>query len=357
MAANPRVSIFKHPGVMHTRADIATMRRLITNHKQPAYGSFVLLRDHFCSKNNYVLNGPFRVISRDGEYRRTKTLMERDFSAAYQNTLMWVLTDDEAHAIKALNILLSYADTLTTISDTNDAPLLVGLEGWKIVYAAEMLRYTYSKMSTSQFNHISAMLHNVFQPVMERFYGQPPYTNGNWGAIVTKAYMALAVFFDNRLMYDKAVNFYLHACDNGTIEHYIDGITGQIQESGRDQGHCELGIGAMATVCEMAWKQGDDLYAALGNRLLKGYEYVSKYNLGNDVPFKQWTDITGKYCDWTVISEKSRGRYMPVFEIVYNHYVRRRGLQMPFTLQVLSQIRPEGYDRDQPAFGSLLFNP
>ena len=45
-------------------------------------------------------------------------------------------------------------------------------------------------------------------------------------------------------MYNKAVDFYLHANDNGTIAHYISGDTGQIQESGRDQGHSMLGIGA-----------------------------------------------------------------------------------------------------------------
>jgi hypothetical protein len=44
-----------------------------------------------------------------------------------------------------------------------------------------------------------------------------------------------------------------------------------------------------------------------------------------------------------------------VFEIAYNHYVGRKKLPMPYTLQVLEKIRPEGYDRDQPGFGTLLF--
>lgn len=117
-----------------------------------------------------------------------------------------------------------------------------------------------------------------------------------------------------------------------------------------------LGIGALATVCEIAWQQGDDLYSALDNRLMKGFEYVAKYNLGYNVPFAVWKDVTGKYSNWTEISNKGRGRYMPIFEMTYNHFVIRKGMQMPYTEQVLRQIRPEGYDRDQPAFGSLLFN-
>ena len=73
------------------------------------------------------------------------------------------------------------------------------------------------------------------------------------------------------------------------------------------------------------------------------------------MPFITWKDITGKYSNWTNISNISRGRFIPVYEMVYNHYVRIKGLAMPYTKQVIDKIRPEGYDRDQPAFGTLLF--
>jgi len=346
---------FNHPGVLHTLDGMNRMRYLVENKVDPAYGSYVLLKDHRFSQFDYVMEGPFRVIARDGEFRNTKSRMEADFSAAYQNSLMWILTGNEAHAQKSLAILTGYADSLKLIPDTNDAPLLAGLEGFKIIYALEVLKYTYPKIKAVELNHILRMFKEVFIPVMERFYARKPYTNGNWGPIVTKAYMAYAIHTDNRKMYNKAKNFYLYARDNGTILHYVCGETGQIQESGRDQPHCMLGLGAMATVCELAWQQGDDLYSALDNRLLKGYEYVAQYNLGYDVPFRQWTDITGKYNDWQVISESGRGRFMPVFEIAYNHFAGRKGLPMPYTLQTIEKNRPEGYDRDQPAFGTLLF--
>ena len=347
---------FVHPGILHTTKSIERMRAQIADKEYPAYGSFELLKSHHCSQADYQPFGPFEVISRDGEFRHTKSKMEQDFSAVYQNALMWVLTGEKAHAEKSLELLLGYAGTLKRIPETNDAPLLVGLEGLKIIYATEMLRHTYKKMTVVQFNEISRMIRNVFLPVMENFYHRKPYTNGNWGPIVTKAYMAAAILWDNEEMYDKAVDFYLHANDNGTIAHYISGNTGQIQESGRDQGHCMLGIGALATVCEIAWQQGDDLYSALDNRLMKGFEYVAKYNLGYNVPFAVGGGGGGGDSNWTEISDKGKGRYMPVFEMVYNHFVIRKGMQMPYTEKVLQQIRPEGYDRDQPAFGSLLFN-
>jgi hypothetical protein len=282
--------------------------------------------------------------------------MEEDFSAACLNTLMWICTRDERHAGRAMEVMCAYADTLRTIPPTNDALLLVGLEGFKIAYSLEVLRHTFPQAGAGRVAKIEAMLREVFIPVMDTFYARPAYTNGNWGPIVTKAYMACAITMDNRAMYDKALDFYLNARDNGTIRNYIDPATGQIQESGRDQAHSMLGIGALATVCELAWKQGDDLYSALDDRLLKGYEYTAKYNLGHDdVPFRTWKDVTGKYCDWTEISTRARGKVIPIWEMAYNHYVLRRGLEMPYTWQMIQKIRPEGYDRDHPGFGTLLF--
>ena len=347
---------FTHPGILHTEQRFKQIKNLINNKRQPSYASFLILKAHPCSQADYQMKGPFEIISRDGKYAYTKSKMESDFSAAYQNALMWKLTGSKPHAEKSLEILKAYAHSLNRIPDTNDAPLLAGLEGFKIIYALEILRYSNSPMSQSDYKDIKSMFTSLFLPVLDTFYKRTAYTNGNWGPIVTKTYMAAAIHLDDEKMYEKAKYFYLHGHDNGTIENYIDGTTGQIQESGRDQSHCMLGLGAMATVCELAWQQGDDLYSALNNRLLKGYEYVSRYNLGYEVPFFTWKDITGKYCDWQNISYKERGRYMFVFVIAYNHYVNRKGLAMPFTKQVLEQIRPEGFDRDQPAFGTLLFN-
>jgi hypothetical protein len=200
------------------------------------------------------------------------------------------------------------------------------------------------------------MITGVFIPVIDQFYNEQPYTNGNWGAIVTKTYMAAAIYLDNDYMYDRANFFFYHANDNGSIKNYISGETGQIQESGRDQGHSQLGLGALATICEEAWQQGDDLYAALDNRLLKGFEYVARYNLGDDkIPFTKWQDITGKYDDWNVVSTQGRGKFIPIYAMVYHHYVQLKKIPMPYCAQVIATTGPENFDRDQPGFGTFLF--
>ena len=347
---------FVHPGVLHTQASLDRIKDVVQNKILPGYGSYSLLAAHPCSSSSYQLKGPFETISRDGEFSYTKSKMEMDFSAAYLNTLMWMVTGDKDHAKKAIQVLEAYAAVLKKIPPTNDAPLLAGLEGSKIINAMELLQHSNSGIKKEQVLKINKMITEIFLPVCDGFYQTRAYTNGNWGAIVTRMYIGAAIYFNNEKMYSKAIDFYNHGDDNGTIKNYIND-TGQIQESGRDQGHSQLGLGALASICEIAWNQGDDLYQALDNRLLKGFEYVARYNLGNDdVPFVVWKDVTGKYSSWTKISDISRGKFIPVYEMVYNHYVERRGLSMPFTKQVINKIRPEGYDRDQPAFGTLLFH-
>ena len=48
---------------------------------------------------------------------------------------------------------------------------------------------------------------------------------------------------------------------------------------------------------------------------MKGYEYIAKSNLGYDVPFVKWKDITGKYSHLSTFGKEGMGRFRSVFEI------------------------------------------
>lgn len=354
---------FVHPGILHSASDLERMASHIKDGVEPATGSFRLLSEDPKSSSGYEIQGPFPIISRSDKYGFTKKPCEDDFNAAYYNSLMWAITGDESHARKSLEIIRAYAEVLRKIAPRDD-PLCAGLQGFIIVNAAEIIRWTYpeSQFTGGWNSHdtelVSTMFREAFLPVFTKFYNTPAYTNGNWGLAVIKSMMGMAVFLDDHELFDESVRRYLDPeFDNGSLPNYI-AESGQTQESGRDQAHSQLGLGCMAEACEVAWNQGTDLYSALGNRLLKGYEYVAKYNLGyDDVPFFTWKDKTGKYCNWTKISTQARGNLRSVFEIVYGHYAGRMGLDMPYTREVLSKIRPEGkgFTCDHPGFGSLLF--
>lgn len=352
---------FVHPGLLHSKESLKRIEVLVKEKVQPAYGSFIVMKGLPEGSAQYCMKEPFEVISRAGRYGYTKAPCECDFNAAYYNAIMWVITRNVAHADKSMEIIRAYAGKLKKIEGPDD-PLCAGLQGFMLVNAAEILRYMYpvseySNGWTSVDTEITEyMFREVFQPVLTTFYQTKPYTNGNWGIAVTKAQQAIGIFLNDHKLYDDAINFFYHGKDNGSLPNYV-AETGQIQESGRDQAHCMLGVGCLAEIAEIAWTQGQDLYSALDNRILKGYEYLSKSNLGYKVPFFTWKDITGKYSNWQNLGEEGMGKFRSIFEIGYNHYVERKGFEMPYTKMVLGRIRPEGpgFTCDNPGFGSLLF--
>ena len=267
----------------------------------------------------YEMAGPYEVIARDGEFRASKSGSERDMKMA------WQLALDGKHD-EACRIINAYADKLQRL-DGHDAPLCL-IQGYWLCRAMNIER----DRKTSAWD---IMLRRAFIPTIEQFECNSPYANGNWGAIVNRFRMAAAIAMQDTLLYRQAIDYYLHGYDNGSLPHYIS-ETGQCQETGRDQNHVQLGLEAMADICEMAWQQGDNLWGALDNRLMKGFEYAARYNLGNDVPFETWTDLTGLYCDWSEPGAMGRGRLWDIYEKPYRHYVNVMGLKMPYTKKVLA---------------------
>jgi hypothetical protein len=92
---------------------------------------------------------------------------------------------------------------------------------------------------------------------------------------------------------------------------------------------------------------------------LKGYEYTAKYNLGEEVPYVQtWCANHLRHDE--KISEERRGIFSPVYEIVYNHYVNRKGIPAPYIQKVLEINRPENQSKrpscDQLGYGPLTFS-
>ncbi|MFR9594245.1 MAG: alginate lyase family protein, partial [Rikenellaceae bacterium] len=229
-------------------------------------------------------------------------------------------------------------------------PLAVGINMIHPIYAVDMIQslapQTFKK---GEYEKICKWLKDVcVMPETEAFYQRPTYTNGNWGAVVLMSYMALAVLTEDDAHYKRAIDQYLYSSileDNGTLLHYIDD-EGQCQEAGRDAAHSQLGVYGLNMVAEIAWKCGTDLYSVYDNRLLKGYEHLAKFNMGNnDVAYKVWQDVTvkRKYSRWKVISEAGRGNFRDVYEMPYNHYVGRMGLKMPQTEELLKIISPMKY--------------
>ena len=274
----------------------------------------------------YQMAGPYEVVARDGQYAYTKGGSERDMWTAYQ--LAREKNDSEEYAT-ALKIINAYAKTLQRF-DGHDAPLCT-IQAYWLVRAMTMAK----DHKTPEW---TAMIRRAILPALEQFESDSPYANGNWGAIVNRCRMACAIFLEDSMLYKASIDYFLNANDNGSLSRYIS-ETGQCQETGRDQAHVQLGIGALCDICEMAWTQGDDLWSAYDNRLMKGLEYTARYNLGYDVPFETWQDCTGLYCEWTEPGTMQRGRIRCIYDEAYKHYTTVKGLKMPYTKKLLDLQR------------------
>ena len=272
----------------------------------------------------YQMAGPYEVVARDGEFRHTKVGSERDMRAAFD----YAQKGDSANA---LFIIKAYAHHLQRL-DGHDAPLCL-IQCYDLVKAMTLLK-------CHQTVDWRNMVQRAILPTIQQFETNSPYANGNWGAIVNRCRMACAIFLQDSMLYKASIDYFLHGADNGSLPCYI-GETGQCQETGRDQAHVQLGLQALAETCEMAWSQGDDLWGALDNRLLKGFEYTAKYNLGYDVPFETWQDCTGLYCNWNEPGQMNRGKLWDIYYLPYNHYVGRMGLSMPYTERIVKGETPK----------------
>lgn len=232
--------------------------------------SFVIcpLSFSFAQQSGYQLAGPYAVVARNGQYASSKDGSERDMWQAWQRARQGDMST-------AITIINAYTGTLQRF-DGHDAPLCTIQAYWLL--RAMMLASVY------QTPEWAAMVRRAILPVLEKFEADSPYANGNWGAIVNRCRMACAIFLEDSLLYRASIDYFLHANDNGSLPRYVS-ETGQCQETGRDQSHAQLGLGAMCDICEMAWEQGDgtsgtggqcpgiDLWGALDNRLMKGIEY------------------------------------------------------------------------------------
>lgn len=346
---SPTVHSFMHPGLLHSKDDLDFIKQKLIDGEQPWKSAWVQLQSSKVASLDYVpkpLANVVRGVRNKPDIGSSN--MSSDAAAAYAHALQFSLTQKKAHATKAIEILNAWASTLESVSG-HDAKLLVGMDGVAFCNAAELIRHTSTEWrrdaDQKQFEH---MLRQVFYPVIKDFY---PTANGNWDASMIQTMIAMGIFLDDRAMFDRAAEYYRHGKGNGAIENYFNEF-GECQESGRDQSHVQMGIGFLACACEMAWKQGLDLYSVADNRLATGFEYTAKYNLGEDVPYQRYISVEGRY-DYPTISQRGRGRFRPIYERIVHHYHDRLGLEMPYSRRVAEKERPKGPHRQHMSWGTL----
>ncbi len=355
-----------HPGISHKRSDLDRMKHMVEAGVEPWLSTYNALRSHGRAQHDYAVN----VVNQDPSFVIEYNLSSdnwfiNDGTAAYYNALMWYITEDVRHAEKAIEIFNTYKGLRR---NTSGIPLRSG-RIWRIIEAAEIIAHTYDGWDPNDMQDFKDMLvypgySSTTVPVQAinsgdytfywHIYNGDPARHGNQGLFAMRTMMAMGIFLDNEIMYQRALRYLrgeTHRADdlsypsgpsingneitqcnffdeftrigssnavqdygyNEVIEHYIF-ENGQNQESSRDQAHGMGGVITINNMCEMAWNQGDDLYGHLNNRPLLGLEFYLRYNLSFDVAYpdqpQPWepTVASGEYIERTDRSGRWRAR-------------------------------------------------
>lgn len=347
---------FAHPGLLHTADDLARMKAAVAAKQSPVYDGYLAFAAHARSSASYAVQNTGQITSWGRGPTNFQNQAVADSAAAYQNALMWAVTGNRANADKARDILNAWSASLTAITGA-DGPLGAGLQAFKFVNAAELLRHSdYDGWAQTDIARCERSFLDVWYPAVS---GYMLYANGNWDLTALQTILAIGVFCEEPVLFEDALRFAAAGAGNGSIPHRIVTDAGQGQEAGRDQGHEQLAVGLTGDIAQVAWNQGVDLWGHEDNRILANFEYAARYNLGGDVPFTPDLDRTGKYIKKTV-SATARGNLPPIYEMAYAHYAGVRGLDTPYTKAAVFRgtgdaRTVEGSNDDLPSWGTFAY--
>ena len=306
--------VFKHPGMYQSIDDLEYMRKMAQKDEEPWKTAYENLWEH--TSLDFAVN-PVAYIS-VGAYG-ANSIGGREYgqggTEAYNHALMWYITQDRRYADKAIEILDAWASTLRGF-DGNNAKLNVALTGSEYLNAAEIIRHTDAGWSEKGIEQFERSIRTVFYPTVEDFFTE---ANGNWDGGIINTMMCMGVFIEDHDMFNRAVERYFRGERNSGILKYVY-PGGQCQETTRDWGHVQLGLGEFAKAAQVAGTQGIDLYSLGDDRLAQGFEQCFQYMLN-----KQDIDMYG------VMQHRANTRIRDIGESIYNYYRNVRGIDLVHT--------------------------
>ena len=355
--ARPRT--FQHPGVLVNRAQLDLVKAHVRAGAEPWKSAFENARGSRWAALDWTPKP--RAVVECGPYSRPDVGCQEeknDAAAAYLHALLWVLTEDESHARKSIEILNAWSAVVRDHTNHN-APLQAAWTASVFPRAAEIVRHTYDGWAAADVERFAAMLKDVY---LAEFAEGSANTNGNWELSMIEAIVAIAVFTDDRPLFDRGLEMwrrrvpaYFYVTSDGespvpapaddTPEKVVKRWYGQArmveglcQETCRDFGHTQYGIAAAVNTAETALHQGVDLYETEARRLTAALELHARFLLGETAP------------EW-LCNGKLDLRMLPTWEIAYNHFAIRARRPLPLTAQLLRErvrLDADGSDTSAP---------
>ncbi len=318
---------FVHPGIPLTTADLDGVKsNLVYSPWSEGYAAFVADGK---SSTNYIMAGPFGYVNRNlaGNYDN-ENAWKNDMQAIFNLALRWYFTRDGNYAQKSHDILLAWANTMTNFGG-NEAALDLG--DYAVVYGggADILRGTWPGWTPMDTLTVSNFFKTVYLPatfLTDTNVSTPGPSNK--GALQMVAALACSLFNDDTNMFNHQLYLYRTTASSGVHNDCL--TSGEMGETGRDQGHSYNDLLKMAQIAEIFWKQGVDVYSEDDNRLLACGEYYARNNLPPPANFIPFGTI-----DWYYLTDSgdAGGSYTsePMMgNILRSAYVVRKGLTAPW---------------------------
>lgn len=402
---------FRHPGGMVTEADIARIKAALSAGDTRIRRAYEIL-----CQNEYSQSGtatwPVWEIIRGGGSGQNYMNAARGAAIAFQNALRWRIGGGRAHADNAVRALMNWARNNKYVGGDTNKSLAAGLYGYGFAQAAELVR-DYDGWSRADFEEFKRYMLTTWYPVAVDFLRRrhdtwsnfryanlgerPGHYWSNWGLCNALCLMSIGILCDDVHIYNQGVSFYKYdhvgtynpdrtalsqilndGCDEflGNLvpvllpdERGPFGYLGQMQESGRDQGHALMALGLAVDICQTGFSQGDDLFAYMDDRIAAGAEFVAASNFGGvdaaSLPWKNYNyvDCRGRMgAGWlmTGVNTGGSGEYRPYWDRLIGYYEGLRGVKMQYSEAASAKICPDGgggnYSQNSGGFDHLGFS-
>lgn len=257
---------FAHPGIFSSQEELDVLREaVLTQNGSPLIEGYERLANESLGSLEYTPT-PYAdvhvIASGIGDEERA---FRQDAHALYIHAIKWVVTGEDAHRDKAVEIADAWGNTFQSLIPESNKPNQPTLEAsWALpiwIAGAEILKY-YDNGSSGWS---SESFESFVQKVLVYVNG-PIFQTANWLISKDLSLMAAGVFLNNPDLYNQGYNH---------VTGQIDDITpaGQIPELSRDFVHSQYVLIGLAQCAEIAWQQGDSgLFTWSDARLKTGAE-------------------------------------------------------------------------------------
>ena len=358
---------FTHPGVLNSLDELLFIKQKVQEGAQPWKLAFDKLKASPYASLSYRAV-PYENVE-CGSFNNPNigcNEMVEDGMAVYCHAMLWFMTNDQRYANKAIEILNAWSSKYVQNTASN-ARLVVSWAAPWYVNGAEILRYSNAGWNENDIAQFNTMLDKFLPYVTDE-----TMPGNNWIQSAIEAHMAIAVFKDNRGMFNQAVErwkfrvtTYIYQRSDGAkpingpgktdsqtasvwrssaaSTSYIDGMA---METCRDLGHLGLGFHSMMYAAEIAWQQGVDLFTPEVKRLTDFMELHGSWMTGA-------VAVPSNICEGTVLAKLNdnvgikppNGGGEDVWEIAYNHLHDRLFQSLPYTKKMIENNRPEDISR------------